>query len=474
MAQSAPTFEVTQALRFFVSLMISFDVDDDGFITKKTTGERLKYGPSDTLPKEMVLYQENLPRGDFYIINPFSEGLGENSPPTLFFYKFLRIGMIARVRMIMLAAVKLALESKNVQDIPDELGIPDGIPQTGVMLNLVSGMVGKKSLIDEIDVKMLTEIDTWAATKSVVDTMIDPIYDRSVPGTRIQVAAISKDAFLTSTPGMRKNTAKVIRQLLMNILQVRESADLVGFTRKRTDGAPVRLSSWLETLYAVYERINQALVDVYPEYSVDMGQFRTRLDELPEYSMNAKFMIIANSTVSTPTTTSTVAPNTVPALSGSAQQPVPSTRPQTPSTVVPSTTGRPVEVSVAPQIPSYGAPMMQAPVAGVPSLAGGVVGAYQQQQPMVPQYPQQQQQMMMPGYGQPMMGQPMMQMAAPAYGYGVQQPYMQQSPYMQAAAAPVAQPTMTTIFNPVTGQNQQVVMPSFTGGGAPGMPYGIR
>lgn len=475
MTKSASTNEVTNALRFFVSLMISFDVDDQGYIIKKTTGERLKYGPSDTVPKEMVLYQENLPRADLYIINPFSEGLGENSPPTLFFYKFLRISMIARVRMIMLAAVKLALESKNAVAGSADLGIPDNIPQTGVMLNLVSGSIGKKSLIDEIDAKMLSEIDTWAGTKSVVDTMIDPIYDRSIPGTRVQVSAISKETFLTSTPGMRKNTAKVIRQLLMNILQVREPADLVGLTRKRTEGAPVRLSSWLETLYAIYERINQALVDVYPEYSIDMGDFRTKLDELPEYSMNAKFMIIANSNAPTTTTAATVAQTAVPALTGSAQQPVPSTRPQTPSAVVPSTTGRPVEVATAPQMPAYGA--VQAPVSGVPSLAGGVVGAaYPPQQQMMggfPQYPQPQQQMMMPGYGQPMMPQqPMM----PGYQYGVQQqPYMQQSPYMQPApTAPVAQPTMTTIFNPVTGQNQQVVMPSFTGGGAPGMPYGIR
>ena len=456
------TESVTESLRFFIDTMLSFAVDDEGFVIKKSSGERLEYG-TDGAKKHMVLYQETIPRGDFYILNPYAEALGPQSPPQLFFYKFLRMGMNARVRMLVLIALSQALISKGHTSIPNHIGIDLAeIPNTPELLSILSGNVApKKPLIDEIDEKALDEIYRYTKTRAAADTMLDPVYKRTIPGTELCVKVIQDDDFLENIPGMRKVSAKILRQLLMNILGLKKPADLAKFTSKALPGAPVKMSSHLETFYKIYERINGALYDAMPEFAIDLGMMRNHLDNLAGYATNAKFMVISNTqptATATPTVTAmpqNVIPSTV--NTAPANVTVPSTKAALPTVKIPQVGGGYVEV-----------------------VAGGAQAGYQpaQQHPIPQPYGNQQVAPM------PVMGQNAVQpyamggMPTPAYGQGYGIPQMQPPQYYGGYAqaqpqAPQARVGVTSVFNPMTGQQQPAYMPTYSSPSAPGMPNGI-
>ncbi len=317
---SASTQDVTDALRFFIEMSGVYTTDDEGFVVKKT-GERISLpGPSGAAGKPVVLYQQPMPRGDFYVINPFAEGLGQNTPPQVFFYKLQRQALIVRIRLAVLSPIMLAMIDKKIP-VPEDSNFIEA-KHTKTMLDMIGGKtVAGKSIIDEIDDKMFAEVDKFLSSPAQNDHIVDILYLKRQMTSSLKSDIIEDEHHFNASMGIRKKSYQVAQAILMNLLGVKSKQDLARFTAGTMEKAPAKLSSWMTVLFSVYSKFNQVLEDsIDIEWVVDLGSFKMHLDNLPAYSGNAKWMIAPNA----PEPTSSSSPSEIPtgaAIPGAVQIP---------------------------------------------------------------------------------------------------------------------------------------------------------
>ncbi len=305
---SASTQDTTDALRFFIEMSGVYTTDEEGFVVKKT-GERISLpGPSGAAGKPVVLYQQPMPRGDFYVINPFAEGLGQNTPPQVFFYKLQRQALIARIRLAVLSPVKLAMIDKKLS-VPEDSQFIDA-KHTKTMLDMISGKTAAgKSIIDEIDDKIFVEIDKFLSSPAQNDHIVDILYLKRQMTSSLKSDVIEDDTHFNASMGIRKKSYQVAQAVLMNLLGVKTKRDLERFTSGTMDKAPAKLSSWMTVLFNTYSKFNQVLEDsIDMEWVVDLGTFKMHLENLPSYTGNAKWMLAVNA----PTPSSESTPSAIP------------------------------------------------------------------------------------------------------------------------------------------------------------------
>lgn len=480
------TSDVTDSLVFFMGTTILYTVDPEFFVCRqKADGivrERIGAAGTDE-GKELVLYQEVIPKGDYYVLNPYAEGLGDRTPPTTFFYSRMKLGVTARVRMLILAVIKCVLKDKGVEAGTD-LGI-EVVPQTKNILHIISGRTdGHKTIVDEIDAKTYKEVETFLGTPRMRDGLVSPEYRKVQAHSIIDVALLKDES--DDVPGVRKKTVQVLKALLRNIFNLHKPDDWDAYTFKAVKGAPTKMSSWMHVLYAIYEKINAAIEDTFPELTVDLGTFRAHLENMPAYYGNAYCMIIPNATPSAANSTTVPQANIPQAASIPQQASVPMQPQQQAAMSIPQ--------QQAPQVPQGGSTLIpgvvmangqQAPAVSLPH--GGAQALATQQALQQAELLRQQYAAMMPAQQQAgYAGIPQQQipgMMAPGMMPGMQAgmvpgmvPGMAPGMGMVPGMMPGMQQPPSPVFNPLAGGYVAPAMGGFAAGMSPvpGMPYGFR
>ena len=308
--QHIKTADVTNALQFFMELSIVLSADAEGYVYSihDDNRRRAKIGPPDS-EKPVVLYQEEIPKEDVYVINPFSAQQNDRTPPQVFFYKIQRAAYNARLIYAIDGILAMALE-RHKQMTREKTGKKDveilARPDLRLVGILTRKVVDDKTIIDEVDDKMVDEFHKFF--NRYTDQVLELVYKSSVQRTDIHIGILDDAAFvatLNSTNMMRKKSVAVLQTIIQGIFNLSEDETLNKFNGKSIEGAPSKLSSWLQALYHLYKPLNE-VIEVLPDENapdklVDLDIYAYHLQRLPAYTDNAKWMIQGSPAATLPT-----------------------------------------------------------------------------------------------------------------------------------------------------------------------------
>lgn len=327
------TEDVTTALKYFVDMSMALSVDADGYVYSVVDPDhkRIKIGSREQ-EKPLVVYKEVIPKDDVHVLNPFAEGLGDRTPPQIFFYKIMRAALNARLSYAIDGVVSCALEQQKQAAPPTAKKGKDSAAaeQPRVPLRLVRILAAKvvddRTVLDEVDEKMLGEFHKFFDQNG--DRVIEPVYKPSMQRTDVLVSVIMDAGFVATLHNIRKKSIAVLQTVIREIFGLTADDTFEKFSSKRIEGAPSKLSSWLQTIYQLYRPINE-VVDVLddvaaPDHLVNLDIYQFHLENLAAYTNNAKWMMVSSPSSPAP------AVSTTPAF---LQNQLPGT---TPGTLVPS------------------------------------------------------------------------------------------------------------------------------------------
>lgn len=467
MTDTVPTIktkDVTEALKFFVETSMVLSVDDEGYVHSTSTPEhkRVTIGPAGQ-EKPLVVYQEVIPKEDVYVLNPFAEGMGDRTPPQIFFYKVQRLALNARLIFAVSSILTLAIEqNKLLSTKPDKGGKRDKTKEeitphrasVRIINILTQKLTDDLIVIDDVDDKMTAEWNKFSDQNS--DRIIEPIYKPSTQRTELLIPILDDQTFIDGIHGVRKKTILVIQTILRGIFEIGPNEGFDRYFAKRIEGAPSKLSSWLEATFRLYRPLSE-VIDALPDemavdYLINLDAYQYHMDRLPLYTSNAKWMASAASPPAGPVDIGPRFPGAV-----GYQQPQHALTP--PSLPVPtqSDSSAPVgwKFTPGPMLPdgSRGAPVL------IPDMSNVAQTGMSPAPLMAPQYAVAPQYAMAPPQYPPVM-QPQPQM----WG-GPQQQWAQPQPmYPQAYQQPYPQQQYAPQFLQPSGG---IINPMAMGGGAP-------
>lgn len=398
MVTAAKTSAVTDALRFFIDLSCnSYDVDEQGYIT--APNEEGVYRPMKRgePPRKIMVFKEKISDTESLILNPFSEGIQETAAGK-WFYRLMRASLVMRVSIIMETAIKVALHEKEEAAKPAAKRKKNAKRTPPLLVKLIS------HIINDVDEKMLDEMALLHKKSDDNVYLVNLFYTRKLLATRFDVPIVSEGENWHAPGTIRKGTINVFRKLLQEMFDLKDEDDLTRFTAKAHEDATPKIDSYMRCLYNVYKQINDLLNAVDPDLVVDLGSFKEHLDMMPQYTLNARSMVVTQ-----PATKSSVPVQGVPTGNN-----IPSS-----SMGIPSNTGYVPDAGGANKIPgTVYTDGRQDPADYISSPSYGYQG------PQMPMQPQ-----MGMGYLQPGMSQGMMGIGAgpvPMMGMGYSQPPMNQ------------------------------------------------
>jgi len=275
----------TEDLGFLLKLTNLFAADDKGFWVDTGTEERFKYSlDGNSEGKEIVLFQDPMPKGDYHYFNPFAEGFGKKSPAVNLFYKTLRVTLNVNIRMAMLHVANELLSSKEEK----------GYQLAPSVIKMSSVPIDKKTtLFDAIDEKMIEEFTKLLDRLEATDTN-GPVYVVYLPHqmtARVKCDALTDDKWEDKFgKDIRKKGIAGFRALLMGVLGLRGAEDLEEFTEKYDPA--LKSSAKLHTILTVYLKLYARFNDVLSESDeIDLGGLTEVIDRLPLAYAIAKHMV---------------------------------------------------------------------------------------------------------------------------------------------------------------------------------------
>ena len=270
-----------KAVRFLVSSCPTYAVDDSGFVINLARNPpqrhvlKLDVKNTEEVGKEIVIYQDPIPEGDYFLLNPYAEGMGLRAPPLTFLYDALALTCAHRVGIVIDSLIAMLILSNK-----------DGnkaIPESA--LRIVSKhQVDGKALVDLVDDKMSAEIST------ILDALgthyIVPAYVPAQMTAKLIVKCLSDPDFETSFgKTVRKKTVKVFLALTKGILDIDGPEDLSAFDTKYDPEmrVPPKMHTFLSTLLKVYLRFNDALEEAVadPDARIDLGELSEVIEQIP-------------------------------------------------------------------------------------------------------------------------------------------------------------------------------------------------
>lgn len=272
--------DVTKDLTFLVSLTTLFAVDDKGFWIDLLTEERFKYSlEKDDAGKEIVLFQDPMPKGDYYYFNPLAEGLGDRSPANKFFERTVRVALNTKLRTAIIRLVTILLASKT-----------DGTELDHVELRMSGAVVDRKtSLLDYTDEKFLEEVTK--IFDRVGENFLTVSYIQTQQTARVRCELFS-DPQWTEKYGqdIRKKSIPAFRAAVMAVLGITDEKEMVDFDSKYNpeNRSAVKLDTTMRSYYKLFSRFNHILPDAH---MVDLGEFNEVIERLPMAYKIAKHMV---------------------------------------------------------------------------------------------------------------------------------------------------------------------------------------
>lgn len=277
--------DTTQDLAFLLTLTNLFAADDKGFWIDTGTEERFKYAfEGNGEGKEIVLFQDPMPKGDFYYFNPFAEGFGRKSPAVNLFYKTIRVNLNVNIRKVMLHVLEELLVSKENKDHQLD---PAVLRMSTVPLDK------KHTLFDVADEKMLDEftklLDRLEATETNGPVYV--VYLTPQMTARVKCDALTDDKWEEKFgKDIRKKSIQAFRSLIMGVLGIKSPDELDGFTEKYDPS--LKSSARLHTTMSVYLSLYSKFNDILPEgHEIDLGSLTEVIERFPLAYAIAKHMI---------------------------------------------------------------------------------------------------------------------------------------------------------------------------------------
>ena len=289
------TEATTRSLRFFVDLMHLFTTNDSGRVVMSEdpeTEHRIK-GQGSTEPKKaIVVYQDPMPQPlDYYILNPYAEGLGLQTPPNAFFYSSLRAALGARLIQSIVGVLQFIQTQKGI-DVKDPTYSVVGSPKC--LLDAASAKNKKnKPIVDLVDDKTVAHIKHYLNSVAALKNFVYIAYTKSQMVASLRIDFLMDPDF-TETHDMGKMRVadiEVLRGVLFKMFGLSDISDMSKYTAGADENAQPKMSSWLRVLYKAYRALNPILEVVDDELVVDLNEFKYHLDNLADYTGNARHMI---------------------------------------------------------------------------------------------------------------------------------------------------------------------------------------
>jgi len=278
--------DASNDLAFLMTLTGIFSVDDEGFWILNSSGERFKYDPDKGANgREIVNFQENMPKGDYYYFNPFAEGFGRKSDAVTLYYNNLKTTLNVRIGSVMVWAAEQIIASKNNPDISID---PAALPISSVMIDR------KTTIHDNLDDKSVEEIKK-ILTRSKYD-LLSIQYLRETMTSKVKICPLTDETWDSKfTDGIRKKTVAAFKALLMGVLGISDASEAADFSVKydpkiKTKGELyATLSSYLNICLRFADALSQiAKVD---SERVDLEELSQVIERLaPAYAV-ARHMI---------------------------------------------------------------------------------------------------------------------------------------------------------------------------------------
>jgi hypothetical protein len=275
--------DVTNDLTSIMTLTNTFTVDRDGYW--EFDGNRFEYNvDKDEAGREIVLFQDPLPKGNHYIFNPFSEGYGKSSPATQLYYRTIRVALNVNLRAAALFLVRSILEVKEAAKDNKEYAISHALikmsstsvdPKTTVYDAVDDKTEGEfKKIFDITEDNLITVpyLNQQMSSKARIEALIDPQWDDKIG------------------KAVRKKSIAVFKAAIMGILGIETPADLEQFTVKYDPDlkSAARFHTTLSTYLKIYSRFNEILP---PAQQIDLGSLASTIERLPFAYAIAKHMV---------------------------------------------------------------------------------------------------------------------------------------------------------------------------------------
>ncbi len=305
--------DVTQFLKDMIELSTIYSADAEGYVVNADDGE---LGARLTLTEAgesgpLLLFQEELRDPTAFILNPLAEGLGVKES-TLWFNKVQRTTLLGHVRTLAEAILTLAVdENERLHKKPDKKKPAEEPPFLPPPLVAIAA-----AIIAEADAKMLDELRQLFADKD--PGLITIYWQRRQMVTLFNCGVFGTDDSMTAYrerfPSIRKKTWPVLQKLLMGIFGMKEADDYTKFNRKANpEVSCARLSSYLNTLFAIWSEINPLLDLLEPPIGIDLSRFHYHTKNLGHYAELAGYMVDSKRGAVAPVTPhAAVVPGTVP------------------------------------------------------------------------------------------------------------------------------------------------------------------
>jgi hypothetical protein len=361
--------DVTTDLRYLMTLTNFFDTDEEGFWVIGDDKERYKHKLDSNDPgREVVLVQDPMPRGDYLVFNPFSEGFGKQNPATKRYYQTLRIATNQTIMVILFHVARSILAAKEASAKGEDSVV------TPAVMRMSSVPTGKRQTVyDIIDEDMITEFKKLC--DRINDEFIHVPYIPQSMTAKLTCAILTAEDWDTKyvTKDIRKRSAAAFKALLMGILGITKPEELSQFSVKYSDVVDGKSAPQLHTTLMVYmklyQRFNDVVADAYAtdgtpsdRYTVDLGRFNETIERLPYAYAIAKHMMQPTAPTVKPTSTQTSDTSGMRFANGQGQTNAQGPQGRFGSAATVDNYGRPMRgPQAAPMMPETGASRFRAP-----------------------------------------------------------------------------------------------------------------
>lgn len=298
--------DATNDLRDLLSLTKIYTADDEGRWIAVDNGEPFLYqADKRSDPKEVVLFQDPVPDGDFHFFNPFAESLEHLSPASSAFYQIIRLAMNLNFIAVLKHVAKSVVESNA----------DTSIKLSPAVLRMANFQVDPKtSFAKYADQKFLDELETILKNLGPKPEILFVPYTFQNMRSKLFMSIFTDDFAEKFEKAVRKKSMTAFRMLVLSCLGVSSEADLAEkytYQYSSSLGSNARLHSILTIYLRVYEAINDILPeatadeDGVPDQrsAIDLGRLNSIIERLPLANAFAKHVIMP-----TVSSTTSVAP----------------------------------------------------------------------------------------------------------------------------------------------------------------------
>ena len=293
MSKTVPPQKVTDFLAFLIEFNKNYKVNKHGTVVCQEEGE--KETPVQILREgkgyNLRVFQDPVPHGTFWLLNPFA-GTLRTAPDLGWFYRSLLHPLILRLLMSVQVGVMVLLKEKGEEF--KKQALVSHVELDAELRELLTGSVEKKTLIDEVDARMIDELTSLMGHKAVAHRFIQLVYSAANISCHPVIAPFkSGEGWYEEETGIkvRKKTIRVIDRLVRNYLGLEKDQEVEKvFVTPAGEYESPRLSAWLRCYTRLCVQLDPVFERLVPGSAGDVEALQNWLEYLPAMSARAKLI----------------------------------------------------------------------------------------------------------------------------------------------------------------------------------------